>query len=73
MPGATREFQKHIAAIGAAIEEQLTVSDEMSSNLSSIKTLAGEMHIAIKQLVPVEVDLQRKVDDLNSAIASIRT
>lgn len=71
--GSAKEIHKLNTSIAAATEEQLTVSDEISSNLSTIKTLSGEMNLAIKQLGPVVVDLQRNVDDLNSAIAHIRT
>ncbi|WP_337912959.1 methyl-accepting chemotaxis protein [Vibrio cholerae] len=70
---SAKEIHKLNTSIAAATEEQLTVSDEISSNLSTIKTLSGEMNLAIKQLGPVVVDLQRNVDDLNSAIAHIRT
>ncbi|EKF9564178.1 methyl-accepting chemotaxis protein [Vibrio cholerae] len=71
--GSAKEIHKLNTSIAAATEEQLSVSDEISSNLSTIKSLSGEMNLAIKQLGPVVVDLQRNVDDLNSAIAHIRT
>ncbi|AOW84984.1 methyl-accepting chemotaxis protein [Vibrio mimicus] len=71
--GSAIEIHKLNTSIAAATEEQLAVSDEISSNLSTIKTLSGEMNQAIKQLGPVVVDLQHNVDDLNSAIAHIRT
>ncbi|HFC9431040.1 TPA: methyl-accepting chemotaxis protein [Vibrio cholerae] len=71
--GSAKEIHKLNTSIAAATEEQLTVSDEISSNLSTIKSLSGEMNVAIKQLGPVVVDLQRNVGDLNSAIAHFRT
>ncbi|HGF7192505.1 methyl-accepting chemotaxis protein [Vibrio cholerae] len=71
--GSAKEIHKLNTSIAAATEEQLSVSDEISNNLTTIKTLSSEMNLAIKQLGPVVVDLQRNVDDLNSAIAHIRT
>lgn len=70
--GSAKEIHKLNTSIATATEEQLSVSDEISSNLSTIKSLSGEINRAIKQLGPVMVDLQRNVDDLNSAIAHFR-
>lgn len=71
--GSAIEIHKLNTSISAATEEQLAVSDEISSNLSNIKALSGDMNVAINQLGPVVVDLQRNVDELNSAIKHIRT
>jgi len=67
------EIHKLNTSIASATEEQLTVSDEISSNLSNIKSLSSDMNIAINQLGPVVSDLQHNVDDLNAAIKHIRT
>ncbi|EOB4244483.1 methyl-accepting chemotaxis protein [Vibrio metschnikovii] len=67
------EIHKLNTSIASATEEQLTVSDEISSNLSNIKSLSSDMNIAINQLGPVVRDLQHNVDDLNAAIKHIRT
>ncbi len=67
------EIHKLNTSIASATEEQLAVSDEISSNLSNIKSLSSDMNIAINQLAPVVRDLQNNVDDLNAAIKHIRT
>ncbi|WP_159738898.1 methyl-accepting chemotaxis protein [Vibrio atypicus] len=71
--GSAVEIHKLNTSIAAATEEQLTVSDEISSNISNIKNLSSEMNAAINQLEPIVVDLKRNVDDLNGAIEHIRT
>ena len=71
--GSAVEIHKLNTSIAAATEEQLAVSDEISSNLANIKNLSSEMNEAINQLGPIVVDLQRNVDDLNGVIKHIRT
>ncbi|EJV2649558.1 methyl-accepting chemotaxis protein [Vibrio vulnificus] len=71
--GSAVEIHKLNTSIAAATEEQLAVSDEISSNLANIKNLSSEMNEAINQLDPIVVDLQRNVDDLNGVIKHIRT
>ncbi|KHA60445.1 chemotaxis protein [Vibrio variabilis] len=71
--GSAIEIHKLNTSIAAATEEQLTVSDEISGNLSNIKNLSSDMNEAINQLEPIVLDLKRNVDDLNGAIHHIRT
>ncbi len=71
--GSAIEIHKLNTSIAAATEEQLTVSDEISGNLSNIKNLSSDMNDAINQLEPIVLDLKRNVDDLNGAIHHIRT
>ncbi|MGL1113249.1 methyl-accepting chemotaxis protein [Vibrio vulnificus] len=71
--GSAVEIHKLNTSIAAATEEQLAVSDEISSNLANIKNLSSEMNEAINQLGPIVIDLQRNVDDLNGVIKHIRT
>ncbi|WP_159654333.1 methyl-accepting chemotaxis protein [Vibrio atypicus] len=71
--GSAVEIHKLNTSIAAATEEQLTVSDEISGNISNIKNLSSDMNDAINQLEPIVVDLKRNVDDLNGAIEHIRT
>ncbi|MCG6285586.1 methyl-accepting chemotaxis protein [Vibrio vulnificus] len=71
--GSAVEIHKLNTSIAAATEEQLALSDEISSNLANIKNLSSEMNEAINQLGPIVVDLQRNVDDLNGVIKHIRT
>ncbi|MFG0607466.1 methyl-accepting chemotaxis protein [Vibrio mimicus] len=70
--GSAKEIHKLNTSIAAATEQQLSVSDEISSNLSTIKTLSSEMNTTINQLGPIVLNLQHNVDDLSSAIAHIR-
>ncbi|WBA13597.1 methyl-accepting chemotaxis protein [Salinivibrio proteolyticus] len=67
------EIHRLNSSIASATEEQLSVSDEISSNLSNIKTLSGDMNEAIDQLGPIVSDLKNNVDSLSSAIKHIRT
>lgn len=67
------EIHRLNSSIASATEEQLSVSDEISSNLSNIKTLSSDMHDAIDQLGPIVSDLKNNVDSLNGAIQDIRT
>ena len=71
--GSAIEIHKLNTSIAAATEEQLTVSDEISGNLSNINNLSSDMNEAIHQLEPIVLDLKRNVDDLNGAIHHIRT
>ncbi|MBT2921448.1 methyl-accepting chemotaxis protein [Vibrio anguillarum] len=71
--GSAIEIHKLNTSIAAATEEQLTVSDEISGNLSNIKSLSSDMNEAINQLEPIVLDLKRNVDDLNGVIHHIRT
>ncbi|WP_394127312.1 methyl-accepting chemotaxis protein [Vibrio hepatarius] len=71
--GSAIEIHKLNTSIAAATEEQLTVSDEISGNLSNIKNLSSDMNEAINQLEPIVLDLKQNVDDLNGAIHHIRT
>ncbi|WP_070967991.1 methyl-accepting chemotaxis protein [Vibrio sonorensis] len=71
--GSAIEIHKLNTSIAAATEEQLTVSDEISGNLSNIKNLSSDMNEAINQLEPIVLDLKRNVDDLNGVIHHIRT
>ncbi|EEY99629.1 methyl-accepting chemotaxis protein [Vibrio sp. RC586] len=70
--GSAKEIHKLNTSIAAATEQQLSVSDEISSNLSTIKTLSSEMNTTINQLGPIVLNLQHNVDDLSGAIAHIR-
>lgn len=67
------EIHRLNSSIASATEEQLSVSDEISSNLANIKTLSGDMNEAIDQLGPIVSDLKDNVDSLSSAIKHIRT
>lgn len=67
------EIHKLNTSIATATEEQLTVSDEISSNLNTIQILSGDMKQTVHQLEPVVVELQQSVNELNSAIAHFRT
>lgn len=71
--GSATEIHKLNTSIAAATEEQLAVSDEISSNLANIKNLSSDMNEAINQLEPIVIDLQQNVDDLNQVISHIRT
>lgn len=71
--GSATEIHKLNSSIATATEEQLAVSDEISGNLVNIKNLSSNMNEAINQLEPIVIDLQHNVDDLNQAIAHIRT
>ncbi|WP_341664734.1 methyl-accepting chemotaxis protein [Vibrio sp.] len=71
--GSVIEIHKLNTSIAAATEEQLTVSDEISGNLSNINNLSSDMNESINQLEPIVLDLTRNVDDLNGAIHHIRT
>ncbi|OOF11227.1 methyl-accepting chemotaxis protein [Salinivibrio sp. PR919] len=67
------EIHRLNSSIASATEEQLSVSDEISSNLANIKTLSVDMNEAIDQLGPIVSDLKDNVDSLSSAIKHIRT
>lgn len=71
--GSAIEIHKLNTSIAAATEEQLNVSDEISKNLSNIKTLSGDMNVSINQLGPIVVDLKKNVDELNDVIKHIHT
>ena len=71
--GSAVEIHKLNTSIAAATEEQLTVSDEISGNLTNIKSLSSSINEAINQLEPIVIDLQKNVDDLNQTITHIRT
>ncbi len=71
--GSAIEIHKLNSSIAAATEEQLTVSDEISGNLSNIRQLSSDMSDAINQLEPIIIDLQGNVDDLSGAISHIKT
>ncbi|GLT17042.1 methyl-accepting chemotaxis protein [Vibrio zhanjiangensis] len=71
--GSVIEIHKLNTSIAAATQEQLTVSDEISGNLATIKNLSSDMNDAINQLGPIVGDLQSSVGELNQVIADIRT
>lgn len=71
--GSAIEIHKLNTSIATATQEQLAVSDEISSNLTTVKNLSSEMNMVIKQLGPVVSQLMTNVDELGGAIAHIRT
>ncbi len=71
--GSAGEIHRLNSSIAAATEEQLTVSDEISSNLVNVKTLSSEMNSAIHELEPMIAELTSNVNELNHLISDIRT
>lgn len=67
------EIHRLNTSIASATEEQLSVSDEISGNLSNIKNLSSDMNEAIEQLGPIVSNLKENVDSLSGAIRHIRT
>ena len=71
--GSAIEIHKLNTTIAAATEEQLTVSDEISRNLTNIKSLSSDINTAINRLDPIVDNLQQSVNDLTGTIAHIQT
>lgn len=69
--GSAEEIHRLNTAIASATDEQLTVSNEISSNLTNVKDLSASMNEAVNQLEPTVIDLKHSVEDLRSAIQHI--
>lgn len=69
--GSAEEIHRLNTSIASATDEQLSVSNEISSNLTNVKDLSASMNEAVNQLEPTVIDLKHSVEDLRSAIQHI--